>query len=62
MRASPVPLLRDLPSGCPIVRCFICNELVRLAERCADAAEARTCPSRDEVDSRPVPIIQEATP
>lgn len=54
MRQTPIPLLRDLPHGCPIVRCPFCNELVMYRERCEAADEAKTCPSRSTIDNRPV--------
>lgn len=43
MRATPIPLLRDLPPGWWIIRCVACRELVLADEACGDDDEARQC-------------------
>lgn len=46
VRKTPIPLLRNLPPNCPVVRCGLCEELVLHHECCSGPLEAPSCPRR----------------
>lgn len=46
VRKTPIPLLRNLPANCAVVRCGLCQELVLADECCESPLEAPCCPRR----------------
>jgi hypothetical protein len=43
MRSTPVPVLRELAPGLPVIRCPHCARLTLAHELCATPAEASEC-------------------